>query len=267
MAEPFARRKSGDPVLHSAAETNAFIDAALAHRDRERSIRTPPGSRLPWGMVYVRNNSGADRDVWDVLAFSGPEFADGTAPGFQQVPAFVGVTPDPENNPAHRSRVCILAEPIAAGATGRAYIAGQIAMPLDVIDAAHTRARVLDDCTLQSGYFGPVRILACESSPADPEKTWCRVDIDSHDGGHCFVRVPASGIAGGAWTLPMATTCVLAWPHAITSAATDVPAGKKREVKVFHYGPEIEPIDGGSKYVQCRLVSGRIVPDVEYCDY
>ncbi len=226
-------------------------------------MQTPPGSRLPWGMVYVRNNSGEDRDLWEVLAFSGPDFTDGSTPGFQQVPAFVGMTPDPENNPAHRSRVCILAEPIASGATGRAYIAGQIAMQLDVLNAAHTRARVLNDCTLQSGYFGPVRILACESSPADATKTWCRVDIDSHDGGHCFAKVPSGGITAGTWASPSTTTCILAWPDPTTGAATDVPSGKNRDIKVMHYGAKIE---SSSVYVQCRIVGGRIIPDVEYCD-
>jgi hypothetical protein len=254
---PFERRKPGGPIKHSATETNAFIDAALAHRSSQRSITTPDPAGLPWGMVFVRNDSGAARVQFDALALSGPLFGNDAA-GFKQTPAFKGVTPDPENNASHRSRIAILEAPLPAGAVGRAFIGGQMWMTLQLLDASHTRARVLNNCKLQSGYFGPVRILGANAAG---DAALCRVDIDSHDGGHCFAKVPAGGISAGTWSSPSTTECVLAWPSS-SGAATDVP-GTNNKIKVKHYGAAIAFATG--KYVQCRIVGGHITPDVDYC--
>jgi hypothetical protein len=256
---PFERRKPGDPIKHSATETNAFIDAALAHRNEARTVTSPAPTSLPWGMVFVRNDSGADRLQFEVLALDAPLFANDTA-GFKQSPAFKGLKPDPENKAAHRSRVAILEGPLAKDAIGRAFIGGQMWMTLQVLDVAHTRARVLDNHKLQSGYFGPVRILGANTTG---DNALCRVDIDSWDGGHCWVRVPAGGISGGTFASPSITTCVLAWPHPTSRAITDVASDKPRQVKVVHHGPPIG--SGTNKAIQCRINAGLIVPDVEYC--
>jgi hypothetical protein len=256
---PFERRKPGDHVVHSATEINAWNDAALAHRDTQRSIATIEGSNLPFGVVLVRNDSGQDRERFEVLALDAPLFADNST-GFKQVPAFKGVKPDPENKASHRSRVAILAAPLAKDAIGRAYIRGRMWMTMQVLDVAHTRARVLDNHKLQSGYFGPVRILGCNTAS---DEALCLVDIDWHDGGHCWVRVPTGGIPAGTFAAPSITTCVLAWPHPTTRAITDVPSSKPRNVKVVHHGPAISA--GANKAIQCRINSGLLVPDVEYC--
>ncbi len=91
------------------------------------------------GVVLVENTSGAARDQFDVLAF-GQAVLDKDAEAFTKTFAFAGVTPAPETNAAHRSRVAILLQPLAANAIGRALIHGRIVMPIDVIDTAHTRA-------------------------------------------------------------------------------------------------------------------------------
>ncbi len=181
------------------------------------------------------------------------------ASGIPKTFAFEGVTPAPETNAAHRSRVAILLKPLAVNAIGPALVHGRMVMPIDVIDTAHTRARVLANHKLQSGYFGPVRILA---ATATGDAKQCICYVDSFDGGHCWVRVPSGGIAAGTFTAPTTTSCVLAWPGT-TSGLTNV-TGANANVNVVNYGPKIEFTTG--KFVRCTITAGRLIPDVEYCD-
>lgn len=259
MTAPFARRSPGSPVVHHAGEVNAWNEVALAYRRNALSNNPDLGELLPPGVILIRNDTGSAVNEYRALALGAALFA-ASELGFE-TPAFTGLAPAPETNPAHRSRVAITLEPIANGAIGRAMIAGQIAAPVDVIQIAHTRARVLPDGTLQSGYVGPVRILAASAASTTAR---CRLSIDHHDGGHLWAKVPEAGIGSGTFAAPSTTSCVLAWPDPSTGAITDVPGDRThRTVNVIHYGDEIEPATG--KYVQCRIIAGRIVPDVEYC--
>lgn len=255
---PFEARKAGDPAVLSATEINAWNAAALEHRGNSQSQTAPRGRQLPAGVVFVKNTTGGARKRFDVLALK-QAVLDSAKPDYKRSPAFDGVQPDPENTPEHRSRVAILLEPAADGKFGRAAIFGQFAMPIEVLDTGHTRARVLDDHTLQSGFFGPVRILA---APETGTKQLCRVMVDGFDGGHCLAKVPSGGITGGTYASASHTTCTLAYPDPASGAAVDVDDTKPHEIRVTNWGPAI---DSSTDYVQCRVFCGFITPDVAYC--
>ncbi|TWU17983.1 hypothetical protein [Allorhodopirellula heiligendammensis] len=254
---PFHPVKAGDEFSPSALEYNAMLRAGQAYtantgRVVRRNIATDPN------IVWVLNTTEDDHDALTVLALDDPSETD-WSDKFRERLTFDGVLPDPEYKPAHRSRIAVLADQIPAGEIGPAWIGGQLTMPIDVIDVEHTRARVLDNGKLQSGYFGPVRILGKpDGSTGGGADAPCRVLIDGYDGGHCLV---SGDIAAGTWSGPVASTCIIAWASPASGQATPVPSPYDREVRVFHYGPAITGVD----YVQCRLFNGRIVPDVSYC--
>jgi hypothetical protein len=68
------------------------------------------------------------------------------------------VTPDID---AHEGRFVVLAEPLAVGAIGRAYIAGVCPVQVNVTDEAHGYASIADGDTTQlaSATSGPAQIL------------------------------------------------------------------------------------------------------------
>ena len=252
----FHRVKAGDDVEFRVNEWNAMLGAGEAFAADALSFTTLTKKRTD-GIVFVKNTSGAVRKQFDVLSMGSTVLID-TAPAYAKSLVFNGVQPDPENTPAHRSRVAILLQPLAVNAIGSAIIRGQFVVPIQVIDIAHTRARVLSNNKLQSGYFGPVRILGARSTGDDK---LCLCDVDGFDGGHCLAKVPSGGITAGTWSSPSTTECTIAWSRPTTGAALDVPSPTNK-IKVMHYGGAIA---ASVLYVQCRIICGRIVPDVAYC--
>jgi len=252
----FQRVKAGDDVEFRANEWNAMLGAGEAFTLDALSFTTQTLKRVD-GVIMVKNTTGAARKQFDVVALGSTLLLD-TAPAYVKSLAFAGVQPDPENNAAHRSRVAILLKPLAVDAIGPAIIRGQYVLPVQVIDIAHTRARVVTNNKLQSGYFGPVRILGARSTG---DAKLCLCDVDGFDGGHCLAKVPGGGIATGTYAAPSTTTCTLAYMHPTTGAATDVTVSPS-QIRVMHHGGAIA---ASVTYVQCRIICGRIEPDVAYC--
>jgi len=216
-------------------------------------------AKRPEGIVQVRNDTNAALPPYRALAL-GAALLGANVDAYQETFAFTGISPDPENQPTHRSRVAILLAPAAVGDVAPAIIRGQIVLPIRVYDVAHNRARVIAGGHLQSCTFGPIRILA---APETGENKLCLCDVDGFDGGHTLIRVPSGGMTAGTYAAPQNTLCRIAWPHATTGAATDHPSETDHRVNVFNYGPEIAHSEG--KYIHARIMAGRIIPDVEYC--
>lgn len=254
----FQRVAPGQEIVYRANEWNAMLGAGAAWQNGLLNVNGKGGSRRD-GIIAIQNDTSATVQPYTTLAIDEPLLAE-TAESFPESFAFKGLSPDPENEPLHRSRVAIVLTPAIVGDIVPAIIRGQIALPIHVYDKSHTRARVIADGTLQSCTFGPVRILGVHSTGAE---TICLCDIDGFDGGHTLIKVPAGGITEGTYAAPETTLCRLAWPHADTGAATDHPSATENLVSVTNYGPEIEFATG--KYIHARIMAGRIIPDVEYC--
>jgi len=254
----FQKVSPGQEIVFRANEWNAMLGAGAAWLNGLLTVNAKVGRRRE-GIIQVKNGTANAIPPYRALALDEPLLGQ-DVDAFQDEFAFNGVTPDPENEPTHRSRVAILLAPAAAGDIVPALIRGQIVLPIRVYDVAHNRARVIADGTLQSCTFGPIRILGVQETG---ENKLCLCDVDGFDGGHTLIKVPSGGITGGTYAAPEETLCRIAWPHADTGAATDHPSETDHRVNVFNYGPEIAHSEG--KYIHARIMAGRIIPDVEYC--
>jgi len=73
MTPALQKVRRGDPLVIPAATFNTFIDAARDFQQRQRSARRRvQRERQEAGIVLVRNESGEDRERFDVLGIQGP---------------------------------------------------------------------------------------------------------------------------------------------------------------------------------------------------
>ena len=125
--------QTGQPLAIPASAYNAFVDAALDYRQRASRVgrEARPAFRQA-SIVLVRNDSGSDRERFDVMGVGVPVIdpADG-ADAFKERVALAGVVPV---SGTHEGLFVVLAEPLASGAIGRAYAAGVCAVQIDVPD-------------------------------------------------------------------------------------------------------------------------------------
>jgi hypothetical protein len=178
-----AKVSSGQKLRIPAADYNAFVDAAEAYKSQSRQQQVDRnGVPLPPDVALVRNDSGADQDRFAILGLDAPLIGpDENLLGFQEHLTFSGISPDEDQ---HAHRFCVLQEPIAAGAIGRAVVAGVTPVQLDVQAADDDLAGVVTDETgsLKTGTEGGARIL------------WKSSDTGVQWG---LIAFPAGGTGGG----------------------------------------------------------------------
>ncbi len=133
MADILKKVQRGAPLVIPANTYNAFVDAAQDFQRRklsQQSTGTPTGRHN--GIILIRNDSGADRDRFDVLGVSGPVFDPATDPeAFKNYPAMTGVTPTEDD---HRGKFVVLLEPVPTGKLARAVAAGVVPARVDMPD-------------------------------------------------------------------------------------------------------------------------------------
>jgi len=159
MGDAFRKVRSGDPLAIPANTFNAFIDAAIAHRQQQNVGGGRQSAYRQASIVLVRNDSGTDVGQFGVLGISGVVFDPATAlEGFQGRVALSGVTPVAGT---HEARFVIAAEPIKSGDIGTAYIAGARQVQVSVADANHRFAEIVggDAAKLASGVAGTAHII------------------------------------------------------------------------------------------------------------
>ena len=175
--------RSGQPLTITAEAFNAFIDAANAQRGSGLDQQAAgTATTTAAGIVTVRNDSGADQERFAVLGIDAPLILPTENPAaFQERVALSLVAPDADQ---HRDRMCILQEPIAAGALGRGLIVGVSPMRLQVqADDDRMATIITDDASaLTTGAEGAARIL------------WKEAGTGAKWG---LVQIPAGGAGGG----------------------------------------------------------------------
>lgn len=165
MTIPLQHVREGDYFSPSARTLNAMMDAA-AHWQRNSfaSGGSPIVDGLRPGEVWLRNDCGEDRDLFEVLGLDGFLVTETqNASEFKFNVAFKGAIPD---RSTHTSRFVVLQEPIKDGAIGRAMLCGytpclvQVAHPqLEYADITN------DDATkLSSAGHGSARIIIAPAS-------------------------------------------------------------------------------------------------------
>jgi len=165
--------QAGQEWQPSASAHNALVDAYQYVEQLRRSGGAGVG-RSTWGtnVVQVGNDSGVDRDRFDVLGIHGPVIdpAD-NLPAFKNGVVLRGVlprwpgeagttstTPAPEAIVSHEGCFVVLLQPLAAGAIGWAMISGVTVAKVDYTDSTGRCAEVKD------GDAGSLR--ACPSGSA-----------------------------------------------------------------------------------------------------
>jgi len=132
MSDALRKVQAGQPLAIPASAYNAFVDAALDHR--QRSAHIGQGSQPSFAqasIILVRNASGSDRERFDVLGVDVPVIDPASnEEAFKNRLALAGVVPVA----GHEGLFVVLAEPLASGAIGRAYAAGVCAVQIDVPD-------------------------------------------------------------------------------------------------------------------------------------
>jgi hypothetical protein len=152
----------GQPIVLSAGDHNAMLDAARAHRARQQLTADEPAAKLQSGIILVKNASGSDRSFLDVLAIDVPLIlpTDSLNEWRSRV-ALSCISP----GSTHAGRYVVLQEPIPAGKMGRAMVIGVTPVNLDVTADTDRFAEVVTgvSASLKTGTTGSARILWKES--------------------------------------------------------------------------------------------------------
>jgi len=260
----FQKVAPGQEIVMRANEHNAMLAAGAAYLAGQFDVRALPGQRRD-GIIDIRNDTAAAVKPYTALAIDEPLLPD-TAEAYLETFAFSGITPDPENEPTHRSRVAILLAPAAIGDIVPALIRGQVTLPVHVYDTAHTRARPVENGTLHSCTFGPVKILAAHSTGAN---TICLCDVDGSDGdANWEVKTPSDGIDGwdGGDTIPAEKCDVYMMVESGGSITRSPVLGKDGvQMKVLVGNRSRLEIDGNRFVSATRYVGGALIVTFDDC--
>jgi hypothetical protein len=155
--------RKGERFRPDAASHNAFVDAARAHQaSAHRLGPATVGGMGSQTLVWVQNQSGEDRDQFDVLGLAAPIFTYEDNPEeFKTRLVFGGVEPAATD---HREKFCILQQPLKDDGIGLAVIAGLTPCRVDIQIEGDGWANIFDGeyDRLKSGE-GDTRILWAES--------------------------------------------------------------------------------------------------------
>jgi hypothetical protein len=182
--------RPGDPLAIPASTYNAFIRAARDPQRRQHDLaRNVQRDHHQSGLVLVRNESGADRDRFDVLGIDGPIIRRvDNADEFKRRVALRGVVPTEADHGG--GRFLLAAEPIRSGRIGLAWASGVCIARVRMVAEEDGFADVADSdaSALRSAAAGPVRLLSVEP-PAEREAPGTAL---------CIVRFGAGGGGGAA---------------------------------------------------------------------
>jgi len=157
--------RSGERLHIPADAWNRFID--IAERDAARSLSLGAGEpiRRRRNLVRIRNDSGADIGRFEILGVDSPIFAVADQ-AFKNDFDLAGSTP---STSSHLGKFVVAAEPIAAGAVGRAFASGLCPVRVDVTNTDHDFADVADadSSKLFSGRAGAAAILWSEGGTGE----------------------------------------------------------------------------------------------------
>ena len=165
----------GQPLDTRASTWNAFVDAAEYVKAARTLDSGRPGAPLLPGMVYLQNDSGADRDRHNILGLSEPIItSDDNLDEFQRRLTFKGVLSIDGVPP---TQMAVLVDPIDDGDIGRAMVRGVTQVPLYRHRVFHEYAVYSADnpAYLESAAMGDARILW--SNPVEDNLDWALVEF------------------------------------------------------------------------------------------
>ena len=173
--------KQGSPFKPKAADWNAFVDAALAHRGMGSKTKSGDSSMrgtADSGIVTIQNNSGLPCDQYTVLSLDTLLITptDNESHFRFETPVFSGTAIASENI---SKPFAIIQEPLGKSFVGDAMVAGVSPAKIAVSDESHAFAE-LAATGLQSAASGIVRILWKESGTGSK---WAVIHFPAGSGG------------------------------------------------------------------------------------
>lgn len=183
MAGAFDKKLPGQKLRIAASDWNAMLDTMQQVRESGPGFAGDAASASrSTAIIKIRNNTGSAQDRYAVLGLAAPVIlpAD-NEPEFLRQVVLAGVTPAA----SHANMFAVLLEPLAAGAIGRAVVAG----------------------------VTPVRVLV-----TTPATIPTRADVIAGDTTRLLAT--ASGSAHILWIEPQATTTTTASPTTTTASPT-----------------------------------------------
>ena len=161
--DPFKRVMPGQQLAISADAYNAFIDAALAERNRKlNSTQQAEGRKRDLNVIKVQNLSGINLERGAALALREP-----LVNLAEDIHEFLSWPVLSANVPTEdfAGKIVILLEPLADRDVGNVAAAGVVVARVEVTDNDHKYADLATNKThLVSAEHGPVQILWKESS-------------------------------------------------------------------------------------------------------
>lgn len=212
----YQKAKPGEDLEYPAALHNDLLEMLdWFKRTVREGRRTPSPEQGPGGLcrIKVRNDSGADRNQYDVLGIDDLAIkpADNLAwLRARREPLAVGNTPAESS---HLGKWALLLEPIKSGKVGRAAIAGCLFARVSAPGTyPHPFCDIADGSfELTSNWFGAAEILAGPWTHGGDDWAYLRI---------------------GNWTSPT-------WPAKATSAIT---AGGNGTANIYHAGTAQESV-------------------------
>jgi hypothetical protein len=161
MGDPLKKVQPGQRLHIPAEAYNAFVDAAQAEKSRRHNTALSSSVDLPSStIIQVRNQTGFAQARFSILAIDSPIITPAAnLQEFKNAVTFSAVIPA---SPMIDKRFVILAEPLAAGAVGRAVLYGATPVSLGVASESHLYASPLGGLTsflISTASTGQFRIL------------------------------------------------------------------------------------------------------------
>ncbi len=174
--------------------------------------------------ILVRNDCGADRMNGEVLALNGPIFNHADNPADFEARNWIWSGNQPGSSSA--GKFCLLLEPIASAAIGRAAISGTWPANVNTSTAADTNAEIsANSYNLQGGSTGSAQILSTEGNPSGLQ--WCavRLPLASVNDTVPFVNISGQTIPANGVICCYQTAYPSSCPGFGSGVQTDFPSG------------------------------------------
>lgn len=202
----------GEPFEPSARFHNATVDAIRAVRGMQSSgVVAPRFGYWQSGIVNVRNDSGTDRDQFDVLAISGLVF-DPTVDldSFKSEGVlFKGVKPSIDSFTDHGmdGRFGVLMEPVASGEIASLAVDGVVRCQVNMDATWHFRADIQDDNTVLKSYpGGSCQILSVDRSGTGLKWAVVRLGVNPYVAYECVLDAQLNSGSSAAASLYFGAT-------------------------------------------------------------
>lgn len=235
--------QSGDGVVNSAARINAWTEAARAVRKSRQGFSADANLiALTENEFYVRNETGSDRNRFDIVAFEEPVFLrSANEAGFNErtqtyLKAIEPAWPD------HFLSWGILQEACKQNKVGRVRVGGIAVALVNFADSAaqtHHKSAMIIDATygrLESTFCGPARILWRDTTAVDSTRYWCKLLLNCAPEHELFGVLDGALAQGSSATMSVykhdgsswsdTTANVTVYDRLLKSGASDISSGK-----------------------------------------